>query len=422
MPRVTSNLFYGWVVIMSFLFIGTVIYGLSQSFGVFFKAMGSEYGLTRAETSMIISIQNILGCMLSFVAGWTLDRLGPKLIIFLVGLLSGLSMLLTSQTNAGWQLFVTYSLFFSVLGAVYTTIIGTVSRWFNAKRGIAMGIAGAGVGLGGATLAPLSTFLISSFNWRMADIVLGFITLIVVIPLSFLLKKSPREIGAEPDGAKPSLDRTVLPIMKDNSVQSSEFSLREASRTRSFWLFTLVSLLNAFCYSMMFIHIVPHITDIGIPGMQAASIISAIGVSMIIGRLLLGKISDTIGRRKIAISCALIAAAAMITLIWSKELTMFYVCGAAFGFSMGGLDTSMAALIGDTFGMHNIGTISGATQVSWGIGMIVGPVTGGLVFDLSSDYILAFISGAIAMLIITIFVALTRRETAPSTVEKGVSV
>lgn len=155
----------------------------------------------------------------------------------------------------------------------------------------------------------------------------------------------------------------------------------------------------------------PHATDIGIPAMEAATVLSLIGASFIAGRLLMGRVSDSIGSKKTAITCALLVAIAMIWLIWSQDLLMFYIFRVVFGFSSGGLDTSLAALIGDIFGMHNIGIIMGTLQVTWGIGMIIGPAIGGVVFDVSNSYFMAFLAGALAMLAVSLLLALTRRET-----------
>lgn len=410
--RIKDKLFYGWVVVAAFFAIGTIMYGSQSSFGVFFKSIGGEFGLTRAATSAIFSAQNVFGSAIAILCGWAIDRYGPRIIAFLIGLFAGLSLLLTSQTNALWQLFITYSLLFAVIGAVYTMIMSTVSRWFDKNRGLALGIAGSGIGLGMVAIAPFATYLISSFGWRMAYIIMGLIAWLIIIPLSRLLRKNPYEIGAEPYGTKSgSGERGIAQPKNEGSAQLTEFSLLGASRTRSFWLFASIWLLNAFCYFLVIIHIVPHATDIGIPAMEAATVLSLIGASFVAGRLLMGRVSDSIGRKKAAITCALLAAIAMIWLIWSQDLLMLYIFGVVFGFSSGGLDTSMAALIGDTFGMRSIGMIMGALQVTWGLGMVIGPAIGGLVFDVSNSYFIAFLAGTIAMFAVALFIALSRRET-----------
>ncbi len=411
MKENSDKFFYGWVIVASFFIISTIMFGELTSFGVFFKTIEDEFGLNRAATSTIFSAQNLFGAIMSFVGGWAVDRYGPRLTALLAGIFTGLSLLLTSQTNAYWQLFITYSLLFSVIGVVYTMITSTVSRWFDKNRGIALGIAGSGIGLGTVVIAPLATYFISNFGWRMAYIIMGLIAWLIIVPLSLLLRKKGSESEDKRYTAQLNSDDAGIAQPKNKgSIHLTDFSLREASRTRSFWLIGSIWLLNAFCYFLAVIHVVPYATDTGITTIEAATILSLIGASYIIGRIVIGRVSDGIGRKQAAITCALLAALAMIWLIWSQNLLMLYIFGVIFGFANGGLDTSIVALVGDIFGTHKIGIIMGTLQVSWGIGVLAGPAIGGLIFDASNSYFIAFLAGALAMFAIALFVALTRPE------------
>jgi OFA family oxalate/formate antiporter-like MFS transporter len=412
MKASSGNLFYGWVIVAAFFAISTIMFGELTSFGVFFKSIEDEFGLNRTATSTIFSVQNLFGAVMSFAGGWAVDKYGPGLTALFVGILTGLSLLLTSQANAYWQLFITYSLLFSVIGVVYTMITSTVSRWFDKNRGIALGIAGSGIGLGAVVIAPLAAYFISSFGWRMAYIIMGAMAWLIIVPLSRLLRRNPSDTGVKPYAAQLGPGATEMEHQGNKACpQLNQFSLREATGTRSFWLILFIWLLNAFCYFIVIIHIVPYATDTGISNMEAAAVLSLIGASLIIGRIVMGRISDSIGRKEAAITCALVAALAMIWLVWSHDLLMLYIFGVVFGFANGGLDTSTAALVGDIFGIRKIGIIMGTLQASWGIGVLAGPAVGGLVFDATNSYFIAFIAGALAMFVIALFVSLIRRET-----------
>lgn len=124
-----DKLFYGWVVVVAFLIVGTAIFGVVLSFGVFFKSIGSEFNLTRGGISMVFATQSVLGRAFTFLGGWASDKYGPRLVIFLMGLITGLGLLLTSQTNSFWQLVITYSIFLAVgTSAIYVVTTSTVSR------------------------------------------------------------------------------------------------------------------------------------------------------------------------------------------------------------------------------------------------------------------------------------------------------
>lgn len=215
--KLQGKLFYGWVVVIAFLVIQSLLLGSNSIFGVFFKELESEFHLTRATTSAVFSVSMLLISVFSVISGWAVDRYGPRIVLSLMGLFTGLSLLLTSQTNVAWQLFLTYGVLLAMgTGASYTVTMSTVSRWFEKKRGLAVGIAGSGGGVGIVVMAPLATYLITNFDWRMAFIVIGLIAWVVVIPVAQLLKKDPQEIGALPDGVK-SDTRTI----KDNEDTDS---------------------------------------------------------------------------------------------------------------------------------------------------------------------------------------------------------
>jgi len=406
--RIKDKLFYGWVVVITCLIVGTIVFGTRYSFGVFFKSLEGEFGLTRGATSGVFSVYMLLCCAFAILGGWALDRYGPRIVTLLMGSFTCLSLLLTSQTNSPWQLFISYGLLLAIgTGPGYIVVMSTASRWFEKKRGLALGIAGSGAGLGTVVMAPFATYLISSFGWRMSFIVMGLIALFFLVSLSRLLKKDPHEIGALPDGLKPDSGEMGVRDKRDDA-QPVSFSLSQAFRTRSFWFLGIIWLLWSLCLHLVLTHLVPHATDIGISAMKAAVALSLIGGVSIPARLLVGWASDRIGRKVSAVICALLQAGAMVWLLWSQDLWMFYLFAVIFGFGYGGLDPPITALIGDIFGVRNIGIIMGALIIGWALGAAIGPIIGGLIFDVSNSYSMAFLTGALAMLVASLLAALIR--------------
>jgi OFA family oxalate/formate antiporter-like MFS transporter len=407
--RLKDRIFYGWVVVGAFCIIGTTIWGIRYSFGIFFKSIESEFGLTRAVTSAVFSTQMVLGGLFAIIGGWAIDRYGPRIVLFLMGIFTGLGLLLTSQTSLPWQLFITYSLLLSLgVSAIYVVLMTTVSRWFDKRRGLALGIASSGAGLGQVIMAPLATFLISSFDWRMAYLFIGLIAWSIVLPLSRLLKRDPYEIGALPDGL--TLEPVQI-VSENNEIQSSDLSLLKAVRTRSFWLALFSFLLFATNLFLILTHLVPHITDIGFSPVEAATVLSLMGGAAIAGRVLLGIASDRIGRKLVAVICALFHVGALLWLIWANSLWTLYLFALVYGFAWGGIGPCMAALIGDTFGVGRLGAILGMLDAGFSVGAGIGPVIGGLIFDINHSYIMAFIFEMAAMVVVTLLIVLVRRET-----------
>ena len=409
--KIKDGLFYGWVVVIASLIIATITFGTRHSFGVFFKSLQADFGLTRGATSGIFSVYMLLSCVVVFAGGWVLDRYGPRRVTLITGLFMGLSLLLTSQTTSLWQLFVSYSLLLAVgTGPMYTVIGATVSRWFVSKRGLALGIALSGVGLGQVVMTPFAAYLISSLGWRMSYIVMGLIALVIVASLSLLLKKDPAEIGLLPDGIKSNTGKIDIQD-KQGDTQPPGLSLLEACRTSQFWLLCLTWLSQGSCVYLVTTHIIPHATDMGISAIKAAVVLSLIGGTNIIGMIAAGRLSDIVGRKVIGITCALLHAAAMIWLVWAHELWMFYLFAVVFGFQFGGLNAVLTAMVGDTFGLRNIGIIMGTLNIAWYMGAAIGPLTGGFIFDVSDGYSTAFILMSGVMVIAALFIALVRQET-----------
>lgn len=407
--KLKDKLFYGWVVVVTSLITGVVIWGIRFTFGVFFKSIESEFELTRAATSAIFSIHMVLGGAFAILAGWALDRYGPRIIVLLMGIFTGLSLVLTSQANSPWQLFVTYSLLLAIgTGPIWVAVMSTISRWFDKKRGLTLGIAGTGAGLGPLIIAPFATYLITNFDWRTAYFVLGIIAWLMVMPLSRLLKRDPYEIGALPDGVRAHRNETINNAV---DVQPAGLSLLQSVKTRSFWLIIFIFLLFASNFNLFLTHLVPHITDIGFSAGQAASVLSLAGGASVVGRVLFGFATDRLGRRGSVFICTLLNSIAMVWLLWAQDLWMFYLFAVAYGFAWGGMAPTMVTLCGDTFGIARFGAILGVMDAGFSIGAAFGPLMGGFIFDISHSYFIAFVYGAVVMAVATLLVLLVRKET-----------
>jgi len=410
-PGIKDKLFYGWVVVIALFIISTIAFGTRLSFGVFFKALANEFGLTRAETSGVYSAYMLLCAVFAIVSGWGIDKFSPRILISFMGLFLGLSLILTGQAQSLWQLFVVYSLLLAMgTGGVYGVSMVTIIRWFHSKRGVAIGLTTSGIGLGTVMMAPFAAYLIATLGWRMSFIVMGMIAWVLMIPMAFLLRKEPSEMGLLPYGAESNRTKKGGSNLVEGSTRPTGFSLSHAFQTRNFWCIGFSWLLFSLYSFMVFTHIVPHGTDMGIPAMKAATILSLIGAMNIPGRLLMGRISDSVGRKATSITCALFLAGVIIWLIYSKDLWMFYLFAVVFGFFFGGFDATTTAMIGDIFGLRSIGIIMGTFSAGWGLGAAMGPFIGGLIYDISNSYSVAFSMCAAAMIMVTLLLALTKRE------------
>lgn len=395
-----DKIFYGWVIALAGFLISVIGIGLRYSFGIFLKSLEADFTMSRGLTSSVFSLYMLLCCLVAIAGGWAFDRYGPRKVGLLMGTFTGLSLLVTSQVNASWQLFISYGILLSLgTGATYTVVNATTSRWFFKKRGLAVGLTSSGGGLGTIAIAPFATYLISNFDWRQAFIVLGLIAWLGIALLSLVLKKDPHEIGAEPDGMQSIMANQLK--NKGNKkirVRLSDYSLLQAIRMPPFWLLGFTWLLLSLDLHLIVVHIVPHALELGVSPMDAALILSLMGITNLVGRLGMGRVSDTLGRTKLGITCTLVQAGSLLWLIWARELWMLYMFGMVFGFLWGGLGAVITALVGDVFGISSIGIIMGTMSAMWALGAAMGPALAGYIFDMSNSYSIAFAIGAIGIL------------------------
>lgn len=395
-----GGLYYGWIVVAACLFIGVISFGIRYSYGVFFKSLEQDFGWSRALTSGVFSGYMLLCCVFAILGGWVLDRYGPRVVIILMGFLTGLSLLLTSYANSLWHLFISYSLLLAIgTGPTYTVTMATASRWFVKKRGLAVAIVGSGSGLGMLVMTPIAAHLISVYSWQTAFLILGLIAFFTISPSALLLRKSPAMVATLPDDEK-MVTSNLAASQEKSSNQPEDFSLLQAAKTKNYWLVFFVWLLYSLCLHLVLTHLVPHATDLGISSMKAAAILTLLGGTSIPGRLLMGRVSDIIGRKQAGIISALFMAGAMFLLMGGQNLLTLYLFGVIFGLSYGAIDPPVVAIVGDIFGLRHIGVILGGLVVGWSAGAAIGPALAGYIFDVSGNYVFAFLVGAVAMLIV----------------------
>jgi len=376
------------------LCVAIVAYAVHYSFGIFFKPLAAEFGWTRAMTSLAFSLYMLSRGGFGILTGWATDKYGPRITVAAGGFFIGLGLLLTSQISALWQLYIFYSLLVGLgVSVAFAPLVATVARWFVKKRGLAMGIVLAGIGLGTAIMPRPASYFIETYGWSMSYIIMGAIALIIIVLAALPMRRTPGEMGLLPYGG------TGAAKSSNSAADKGDVSLREATRTRPFWVLFIITILFATCLYMVMIHIVPHATDLEISGSVAASFLAVIGISTIFGRLAVGWLSDTIGRKPALAICLFFQAAAVFLLMGIGSVGTFYVFAVIFGLAYGGVVTQLPLIAGELFGLHSIGAIVGLEMLGTSLGGAIGPLLGGYIFDVTQSYSVAFLIGAIGPLI-----------------------
>ena len=252
-----------------------------------------------------------------------------------------------------------------------------------------MGVTVAGLGLGGMISPPLAQWLISSYGWQQAYIILGLITFIIMIPLAQFMKHSPQRLGLSPYGEDETTDKQPL------ASTAGGFSFKKAIKTGRFWVFGLTKFCYLFTEQVIIVHLVPCAIDIGISAIVAAGILSIIAGSSLISRFSMGFISDKVGARPTLTACLVMVTLAFIWLLFAKEIWMFYVFAVIFGIAYGGTIPIFPLILAELFGLASLGTIFGSTMFLGTIGGALGPPLAGTIFDVTRSYSLALLIGVI---------------------------
>jgi MFS family permease len=395
-------MFYGWRIVIAgttcFLLLGGIGF---YSFGVFFSPLTEAFNWTRTEISLAITIACLVG-LSGFLIGKWIDKYGARKMILLGALISGISFALLGLINSLWQFYALYlTLGLGLACASDIAVMKMVSNWFSERRGLATGIVYTGYGLGGFLMPLLASYFVVSLGWRASYHFLGLLILVILIPLSlFLIKEKPEDVGLLPDG-KPREER------QEQVQNSKEWTLKEALKTRTYPLIVAAMGLAFLGIAAVIAHLIPFLEDRGLSPQLAAVILSAtLGIS-ILGRIIVGYLSDRMPLKYLATFLFLLQAGGLLLLLKADSEVLLWVFAFIFGLAIGGLFVLAPLLIGKYFGTTSFGELYGGIWALTTIGWAGGPPLAGYIFDLTRSYniaLLLFIAMTILAIIFSLFI------------------
>jgi MFS family permease len=230
----------------------------------------------------------------------------------------------------------------------------------------------------------VATWFIAGYGWRLSYLVLGIISALCIISTAQLLKRDPAEKGLQPYGALESGSH-------GSNTIGEGLTLQEAIRTWQFWMVCVLYFISWYCARTVMVHIAPHTLDLGFSAVQAASIISVIGATSILGRVAMGGSGDRIGNKRAVLICFAVLATMLLWLHGAKALWALYIFAAIYGFSHGGFFALVSPLVAELMGTRSHGVILGLVLAISQTGGALGTVVAGRIFDITGSYQLAFI-------------------------------
>ncbi len=392
--------FYGWrIVAATFIInafgIGTFFYG----FSTFFNPMITEFGWSRTVMSGVFSLSRTEGGIAGPLNGWLVDHFGARKIMFLGVTITGIGFILLRTVNSPVSLYLIFGLILSMgfnMGFTHATS-AAVAKWFVKKRGRALSILTTGNGVGGAIFVPVIAWLITQFGWRVSTLILGVATLAIPLPITLIVRSTPEEMGLRPDGdIASSEDTTAEPgysLASSNAYTSPDevnLTVREALKTRAFWVYAISMVLRACILSAIVVHQIPHLMDIGIEYETAASILGFMVLMSIPGRFIFGWLGDRFNKRVLLFISCVLQGIGIFIFINASTLPLLYLFVIVYGLGYGGAIPLTVALRADLFGRTNYATISGITMPLTMIGTVTAPLFAGYLYDTTQSYTLAF--------------------------------
>ena len=382
--------FYGHVITAAGFIIWFIGWGaFTPSFSVFLKPLLAEFGWSRADASLAYSLSFLVQAGFAVIMGWLTDRLGPRLVITVLGSFLGICYLLLSRVTTLWQFQLTYALVGGIgMSTLSVPVMVTLSRWFVKKRGLMMGIAQAGMGIGGFIFPPLGGYLILAYGWRHAYVVYGIINLVGIAAGGLLLRRDPRDVGQRPDGVLEETPRS--PQERGPSSAPSGLSFRSAFVTRQFWIIAGLYTIFGFCRSTYVAHTPAHVQDLGFSLLDGATVLSIIWGTSTFGRVGMGRLVDLMGNRTTFMVSFFMTTVSLGLALVAKELWVLYSFAILFGLAWGNQAVLRYSVASETFGVVALGLIVGVLGVGESSAATLGAYLAGYVFDRMGHYQLVF--------------------------------
>lgn len=367
-PPVDRN----WPLVAAGALMTCVAIGVLFSLAVFLDPMGADTGWSRAGISSAMTLAFVSMGLAGFGWGALSDRIGPRRVVLCGVLLLGLATMLASRAAS----LPAFQLCFGVLtgvaaGSFFAPLFAATAASFEKHRSLAVSLVSAGMGVAPMTIAPLAGWLVTQYGWRTTQFGIGLAVWLVLLPAVRFVRASP---VPQARGAGPG------------AVGEAEMSAGQALRSRAFIVLAAAYFACCAAHSGPIFHTVSYAIGCGLPMVSAVTIYSMEGAAGLGGRLLFGVLADRLGAKRVLVAGLVIQAFAAASYLLVRQLDGFYLVAVVFGLAYGGVMPLYATLAREAFGPRILGTVLGAASMVSCMGMALGPLVGGWLYDRFGSY------------------------------------
>jgi MFS family permease len=380
------GIFYGWWVVAAFCVSTFVSTGVRHAVGPFLKPIVDDLGLDRASFSAVIALSLFLYGVFMPFAGMLLDRFSVRMVTSVGTVLLVISLVLTAMVRNVWEFAAVYGVLvpLGLAGTGPVIASGVVARWFTKRRGTALSVLGSASMTGMSLLVPAVTWLILTTGWRTTYLVIAGVVLALVLPLClWVVRDSPESVGLTADGGALKAGASVAPVARVTGG--------EAVQTLAFWQLAGSFFTCGFSMSLLSAHGIPMLTDHGYTPMFASWALGVLGGSSIGFTVMLGALSDRLGRRPVlaAIYAGRVFIFAGFFLIRDNPVAILATAVLG-GVTMAGTGSMTSALTADIYGRFSVSSVFGLIFLVHQTGSAIGSALAGLLFETTGGYGAAF--------------------------------
>jgi MFS family permease len=394
-----NRFFYGWIIVALGFFSMAFWQGTTGTYSVFYVVLIDEFSWQRAESAGAMAISQIVYTLSAPFIGGLIHRYGPRKVVVPGILILIIGLALCSRIESLGQFYLYYGLpvGYGVTCISMVSFAVIISRWFDAQRGLAIGIASAGTGMGLFVLVPFTQKMISSFGWNNAYLVLAGLVAIFLLPTNLIfLKHRPQDMGLLPDGKAKLRDNAQAPdktdILSDQPHQP-QWTISRLSRSVSFYAMVTFPALSIFSVMIVIVHNMRFFVDQGVDRMDAASAFAFVGLVSMIFRVIWGWFTDRVGR-EITYTIGMVALSMGIACLVLLEKTghpaYLVLFSILFGMGWGSNAPVFVASAADLFKGPLFGLIYGFVESIIGVAAAFGAWVGGYIYDHTQSYMVAF--------------------------------
>ena len=400
------NSHYRWVIVAAGGLLSCVAIGAMFSLPVFLLPLSQDTGWSVTGVSSAMTVGFLSMALASIAWGTLSDRVGPRLVVVIGSVVLAASLALASRATSLLEFQLVFGLLVGgATAAIFAPMMACVTGWFDTHRSLAVSLVSAGMGMAPMTMSPLAAWLVSIYDWRTSLLIIAALAAALMIPVTLLVRRPP------------ALEAGTAVVSGDGEPQD-EMSLAQAVRTPQFIILLLTNFFCCATHSGPIFHTVSYAVTCGIPMIAAVTIYSVEGLAGMGGRIAFGIFGDRFGAKRVLVLGLLLQAFGALAFFFVRDLGAFYAVAAVFGFIYAGVMPLYAVLARENFPLRMMGTVIGGTAMAGSLGMAIGPLAGGLIYDRLGDYGWLYIGawgiGIGAFLIAMLFRPFPRDRRAPT--------